>query len=101
MALGRGLRLGGLRLEPEEGEEVGDGVVGGVGRVPRVNAVEVVDEVAQQHQKKGAQEHLYGVRGSVKVPDASGRAEAHGEMEPERNARCGGKKGATMPGHWR
>ena len=98
VALGRGLCLGRLRLESKEGEEVGDGVVGGVGRVTRVNVVEVVDEVAQEHQEEGAQEHLHGVRSSVKVPDASRGAEAHGEMEPERNARGGGKKGAAMPG---
>ena len=98
MALGRGLRLGGLRLEPEEGEEVGDRVVGGVGEVSRVHAVEVVDEVAQQHQEKGSQEHLHGVRSSVKVPHTRRRAEAHGEVEPERHARSRGKKGATVPG---
>ena len=98
VAWGWGLRLGRLRLETKEGEEVGDGVVGGVRRVARVDAVEVVDEVAQEHQEEGAQEHLHGVRRSVKVPDARGCAEAHGEMEPERDARGGGKKGATMPG---
>ena len=98
MAFGWGLRLGGLRLEPEEGEEVGDRVVSGVGEVGRVHAVEVVDEVAQQHQEKGSQEHLHGVRCAVKVPHARRGAEAHGEVEPERHARSRGEKGATMPG---
>ena len=100
VALGWGLCLGGLRLKPEEGEEVGDGVVGGVGDVPRVHAVEVVDEVAQQHQDKGAQEHLHGVRGSVKVPDAR-MAKWNQSVTPEAEGRKVPGWGRRMPPWWR
>ena len=71
------LRLGGLGLEAEGGEELGHGVVGGLGGVVVLGAIEVVDKVAQENEEERPHEHLDGVGCPVEVPDARRRAKAH------------------------
>ena len=74
-------------MEPEKGEEVGDSVVGGRGRVGGVHAVKIVDEVAQENQEERPEDHLHGVGRPIEVPHARRRAEAHGEVEPQGHPR--------------
>ena len=97
MSSRRGLGFGGFRLEAEKGEEVGDGVVGGLGRVIGVHAVKVVDEVAQENQEERPEDHLHGVGCPIEVPHARRRAEAHGEVEPQGDPRRSRQEGAAVP----
>ena len=97
-ALGQGLQADGLDLlvpgllglQAQQRQEVGQGVVGGVGHGLVLGAVEVVHQVGEEHQQQRPEHHLDCVGRPVEVPDAgsASRHEARAWCRPRRAGTC-------------